>query len=206
MRTASVVVVLAASLALAGCGPVFHREMLGKAIAEFSSPMKDQNSEKVWVTNMADSGCDSHKELCSKCAGGALGGFSFGGGGGGSSFDGLAFEVFANYLTQKHKGRVVETHRHNYSIDLKTVTHQPLEVTEDEGGNKKHVAGTSCEDLCLLDEAKKRAADKVLAYQILSMSNEELRIHLRLSDVKSGIVEFSRTLFVQRGVVADISF
>ena len=71
---------------------------------------------------------------------------------------------------------------------------------------KKHVVTQTCEDLCLLDEAKKRAADKILAYSILTMTNDEMRIHLRLSDVKTGLVEFSRTLFVQKGAVTDISF
>ena len=200
MKTAASMLVLAgAALTLTGCGPVFHREMLGKSIAEFSGQFKDANPlDKVWITSQSDSGCDCHGDLCKK--GGALGGFSFGGGG--SSYDGLASEVFANYLTQKKKGRVVEWHKHNYFTDSKVNTHQALEVTED--GKKTKVE--NCEDLCLLEEAKKRAADKVLAYQIVSMQAEELRIHLRLSDVKTGLVEFSRTLLVQRGVVANISF
>lgn len=204
MKTVSTLVLLGAALTLTGCGPVFHREMLGKAIAEFSGQFRDATpADKMWITNMADSGCDCHGDLCKKGGGlgGLGGGFSFGGGNT-SGYDGLAFEVFANYMTQKKKGRVVETHKHNYATDLKVNTHQPLEVAE---GDKKYKVD-NCEDLCLLDEAKKRYADKILTYQVLSMTADELRIHLRLSDVKTGIVEFSRTLLVQRGVVADISF
>jgi hypothetical protein len=208
VRTFNIAILVGAALSLAGCGmfaggPVLHREMLGKAIAEFSNPLKDQNVDKLWITNMTDSGCDCHDQVCHKPEKGALGGFSFGGGGG--SYDGLAFEVFSNYLVQKKKGRVVETHRHNYSTDLKVATHTPLEADE-EHAVKKHVVTQTCEDLCLLDEAKKRAADKILAYSILTMTNDEMRIHLRLSDVKTGLVEFSRTLFVQKGAVTDISF
>lgn len=199
-NVASMVVLAGAALALTGCGPVFHREMLGKSIAEFSGQFKDANpADKVWITSQIDSGCDCHGDLCKK-GGGFGGGLSFGGGG--SSYDGLASEVFANYLTQKKKGRVVEWHKHNYFTDSKVNTHQALET--EENGKKTRVE--NCEDMCLLDEAKKRAADKVLTYTILEMKAEELRIHMRLSDVKTGLVEFSRTLLVQRGVVADISF
>ncbi|MBI5543366.1 MAG: hypothetical protein HY901_05725 [Deltaproteobacteria bacterium] len=204
MRSLFVLVALGAAVVLTGCGHrgggSFHREMLGKAIAEFSSPMKDQSTERVWVANMDDSTCDAHDVLLGKGSGSSL---SFGGGKGGS-YDALAYEVFSNYLTQKKKGKVVEAHRHNYSTDLKVATHQQVELLLDDG--KKKVNAITPEDLCLLDEAKKRNADKVLAYQVVSMSGQELRIHLRLSDVRSGLVELSRTLLVQRGVVADISF
>lgn len=216
MNHLSALLALCALLALPGCH-VYHREMLGKAIADFSSPMRDSNPEKIWVSNMQDSGCDAHAAICGGCGGAASAG---GGGGllgifsggtvapaaGPSPHDGLAREVFSNFLTQKRKGRVVEGHRHNYATDLGVDTHIRVETTTEAAGSTRKASQVSCEDLCLLDEAKKRKADKVLAYAILEMLDDELKIHLRLSDVRTGLVEFSRTLHVVRGTVTDISF
>lgn len=199
-----------------GCGTVFHREMLGKAVAEFTLQIKDPNSDKIWIANMADSECDSHASVCKGggaglgCGGGGgvdlaggLGGL-VGGGKGGTvgPYDKLAWETFANYITQKKKGRVVESHRHNYATELQADTHVKVDAMV-EG---KHLSTVSCEDLCLLDEAKKRKADKILVYSVLEMTDNELKIHLRYSDVKTGTVDFARTLHVLRGNVLDLSF
>jgi hypothetical protein len=201
---------LAAAIWLTGCGIPYHREMLGKSIAEFSQPLRENNGDRIWISNMADSGCDSHGALCGGgglSLGGGGGGGLFGGfGGGGGGHDGLAYEVFANFITQKRKGKVVEPHRHNYATDLGVTTHVTQETVSETAAGTKKTSHQSCEDLCLLDEAKKRKADKILVYSILEMKDEEMKIHLRFSDVRSGLVEFSRSLHVRRGTVTDISF
>jgi hypothetical protein len=131
----------------------------------------------------------------------------FGGGSGGegktSAYDGLAFEVFSNYMTQRRKGRVVEQHHHNYMTEVIIDTHKKVDVIAD---GKSVGTYQSCEDLCTMDEAKKRRADKILAYQILEMKPDELTIHLRYSDGKTGLVELSRTVRVRGQSVSDNSF
>ena len=190
-------------LCAAGCAPVLHTEMLSEAISSFSS--KVPSGTKVWVTNTADSACNNG---CASCAGkekaGGLGGL-FGGGSVKSAegpYDRLAFEVFSNYLTQKKKARVIESHRHNYATELNPETHRKIEYVG-EGGK---AIGSSCEDLCLLDEAKKRKAEKVLVYDILQMSSDQMLIHFRLSQVASGMVEASQTIKVDGLRAHDESF
>ncbi len=218
--------VLGSALIWMGCASsppkVLWREMLGKSIADFTEPVRDNNADRIWIKNMddreCDKGCKSGVEIVScggdKDSGGAASllpspGGLFGLGGGDkagpapSPYDALAYEVFSNFLTQKRKGRVIESHHHNYMTEANPETHKKIEVIQ-EG----KIVGTfsSCEDLCALDEAKKRRADKVLAYQILEMKADELLIHLRYSDVKSGMVELSRTLKVTGLSVGDYSF
>lgn len=210
MRNAVPLLVLL-SVASAGCTKPIWREMLGKSISEFTDNLKNSPSDKIWIHNMSDGECDRGCQaglLCGGGGGGAValpampsGGF-FGGGGGG--YDGLAYEVFANYITLKKKGRVVEPHRHNYATDLGAETRAKIEVVKADG--KGSATGMSCEDLCILDEAKKRRSDKVLAYQILDMKNDELIIHLRFSDVRTGIVEVARTLKIVGLSMTDISY
>lgn len=194
---------------LSGCGPILHSEMLGESIRVFSSKMKP--TEKIWIAGPADSLCDSgcYQGNCSGksdskgALGGSLGGlFAAKPANSPSPFDGLAYQIFSNYLTQRKKARVVETHRHNYATELQVETHKKIEVVHD----TSKVATTSCEDLCLLDEGKKRKADKILAYSIIEMKSNELTIHFRLSDVVSGIVEASQTLKVIDLQATDASF
>ena len=193
------------------------REMLSKSINEFTYPLRDNNTDKVWIHNMSDSECDRGCQVGATCGGGkaeasagiGIGGsgggvFGFlggskgagggGGGAGGGPYDALAYEVFTNYITIKHKGRVIEAHRNNYATDFGAETRSKIDIL-----HEGKVVGTqmSCEDLCILDEAKKRRADKVLVYSILEMQNDELLIHLRYSDVRSGIVELSKTIKVE---------
>src|SRR5689334_25185446 len=109
-----------------GCGPVLHREMLGESIRSFSARMKNGPDAKVWIAGPDDSACDNGCQNGS-CGGGG-GAAKKGGLLGGlfgpkpanapSAHDGLAYQVFANYLTQRKKARVVEMHRHNYATDL----------------------------------------------------------------------------------------
>lgn len=200
--------VLLLAVAASGCGPVLHREMLGESIRSFSARMKTSPETKIWIASPSDSGCDSG------CQGVGCGGAKDKGGGLGGLFakkedksptaqNTLAMEVFSNYLTQRHKAKVVESHRHNYATSLDTNTHKKIEVTHEKGDK---VETMSCEDLCLLDEAKKRKADKVLAYYIADMSNNELIIHLRLSDVPTGLIEASQTIKVKDLQAADWSY
>jgi hypothetical protein len=190
-----------------GCGPILHSEMLGESIRVFSSRMKP--TEKVWIAGPNDSACDSgcFNGSCGgkadKGALGAVGGlFSAKPANAPSPHDGLAYQIFSNYLVQRKKAKVVETHRHNYATELQAETHKKIEVVHD---NSK-VATTSCEDLCLLDEAKKRKADKILAYSILEMKANEMTIHFRYSDVLSGLVEASQTIKVIDLQAQDASF
>jgi hypothetical protein len=216
-------------MVFAACGPpprIYWREMLGKAIYDFTDPLPENNAAKVWIHNMDDKECDKG---CQKgvefgggggaasalpslpSVGGGLGGLFGGGGGssggssgGGGKWDGLAFEVFSNYLTQKRKGKVIEQHHHNYMTESGVSTHKKIEIISESG---KFAANfESCEDLCVLDEAKKRRADKILAYQILEMKDDECLIHLRYSDARSGMVEMSRTLKVVGMSITDSSF
>lgn len=209
-----VLAVVSASMFVA-CGPpprVYWREMLGKAIYDFAEPLPAGSASKTWIHNQDDKECDGGKpkgvEFVTSDKGlalPALPALPFGGGAsGGSKFDGLAYEVFANYLTQKRKGRVIEAHDHNYWTELNPMTHRQITVISPE--NKAQATFDSPEDLCLLDEAKKRHAEKLLTYQILEMKNDELLIHLRYSDTKTGLVEISRTLKVIGMSISDVSF
>jgi hypothetical protein len=192
-----------------GCGPVLHREMLGESIRSFSARMKNGPEAKVWIAGPDDSSCDSGC-FQGSCGGGKSKAMSLGLGGlfapkpvnAPSPQDGLAYQVFANYLTQRKKARVLEPHRHNYATEGNVETHKKVEVTHE--GQK--TATTSCEDLCLLDEAKKRKADKVLAYYIGMITSEELIIHFRFSDVPTGLIEAAQTIRVKDLQAVDWSY
>lgn len=207
MRLAPLFLLVVAAVA-PGCSH-FHTNMLAESIKAFSAKMTAAGTDKVWVTSMSDSACDSGCQSALTCAnggggkGGKIGGLFGGFGGGPSGDEKLAFEVISNYLTQAKKVRVVETHRHNYATDLKTETHKKIDAVID---GKTAVSSMSCEDLCLLDEAKKRASDKVLLYNILSMGSNKLTIHYRLSDVKTGVIEASHTISVNHPMSSDTSF
>lgn len=183
----------------------FHTNMLAESIKTFSGKMQAAPTDKVWVTSNSDSSCDSGCQSPLTCGGGGakvkLGGLF--GGGGPSSSDRLAYQVISNYLTQGKKVRVIETHRHNYSTEVKPETHKKIDTVIE---GKTTATGMSCEDLCMLDEAKKRNADKVLVYHILSMGSNKLTIHYRLSDVKTGAIEASHTISVNHPTSSDTSF
>jgi hypothetical protein len=184
----------------AGCGPVLHAEMLGESMRAFSPKLR--GNDKIWIAGPGDSDCHTGCQSCGGKEKSALGGL-FGAKSGPSAgpYDQLAYEVFSNFITQRKKGRVVETHRHNYATELNPETHRKVDVTSE--GTK--VATTSCEDLCLLDEAKKRKADKVLAYHIQEMKADEMTIHFRLSDVPTGLIEAAQTLKVVGLRAVDVS-
>ena len=184
----------------------FHTNMLAESIKTFSGKMQAAPTDKVWVTSNADSSCDSGCQSPLTCGGGGGGKIKLGGlfgGGGPSSTDRLAYQVISNYLTQGKKVRVIETHRHNYSTEVKPETHKKIDTVIE---GKTTATGMSCEDLCMLDEAKKRNADKVLVYHILSMGSNKLTIHYRLSDVKTGAIEASHTISVNHPTSSDTSF
>lgn len=199
MRYAIGTAVLLAS-SLSGCAAPLHAEMLGESIKLFGGKTVKLNNEKLWITSAADSACDSGCQLggCvnkDKGGGGITGGLFGGGGGsrdGSSSYDRLAYEVFSNYFTQRKKARVLDAHRHVYPKDLNVDTHKKIEFLAEQ---KPHTTA-SCEDLCVLDEAKKRSAEKVLVYHVLEMTGDEMKIHFRLTDVATGIVESSQTIKV----------
>jgi hypothetical protein len=197
--------VLGLALAASGCGPILYSEMLAESIRSFSGRMKNTPETKLWITGPNDNVCDSgcfQGGCAGKDKGNALGGLFSKPAGAGGPYDQLAYQVFANWFTQRKKARVVETHRHNYATELNVETHKKIEIAHE--GQKMQTL--SCEDLCLLDEAKKRKADKVLAYNILDMKGNEMTIHFRLSDVQSGVVEISQTLHVVDMQAIDASF
>jgi hypothetical protein len=200
-------IVIAATLV--GCkstpDKVYYREMLGKSIADFTDPLQEPSGTKIWINSMKDDECDKGCTVGAPPPSplGAVGGLFGGFGGGAGSYDGLAYEVFSNYITQKKKGRIVENHKHNYMTESGANTHRNHEVVVD---GKPAGVVVSCEDMCLLSEAKKKKADKLLAYQIIEMEPEKLVIHLRYSDVKTGLVELSRTFRILGMSVTDWSF
>jgi len=184
----------------------FHTNMLAESIKTFSGKMQAAPTDKVWVTSNSDSSCDSGCQSPLTCGGGGVGKVKLGGlfgGGGQSGNDRLAYQVISNYLTQGKKVRVIESHRHNYSTEVKPETHKKIDTIIE---GKTTASGMSCEDLCMLDEAKKRNADKVLVYHILSMGSNKLTIHYRLSDVKTGAIEASHTISVTHPTSSDTSF
>lgn len=203
MRLYPLILFLVAAI-MPGCTH-FHTNMLAESIKTFSGKMQAAPTDKVWVTSNSDSSCDSGCQSPLTCGGGGakvkLGGLF--GGGGPSSSDRLAYQVISNYLTQGKKVRVIETHRHNYSTEVKPETHKKIDTVIE---GKTTATGMSCEDLCMLDEAKKRNADKVLVYHILSMGSNKLTIHYRLSDVKTGAIEASHTISVSHPTSSDTSF
>jgi hypothetical protein len=204
MRLYPFVLFITAAL-IPGCSH-FHTNMLAESIKSFSSKAQTTGQERIWVASQAENNaCDSGCQSPTSCGGGKGGklgglGFSFGGGGGD---DRLAYEVISNFYTQSKKAHIVESHRHNYSTDQKVETHKKIDFALE---GKNVISGMSCEDLCMLDEAKKRAADKVLVYHILNMTANKLTIHYRLSDVKTGLVEASHTISVNHPAATDTSF
>lgn len=203
MRSFSAMFLVLATAAT-GCTH-FHTNMLSESIKAFSAKAKPAN-QKVWVASVADSNaCDSGCQLPGSCgkSSSPLGGKGLFGGMGGGGSDKLAYEVITNYLTQNQTMKVVESHRHNYATDTRVETRKKLDVAME---GKAVASSMSCEDLCLLDEAKKRNADKVLTYHIIDMGAKKLTIHYRLSDVKSGTVDASYTLHVNHPTSVDVSF
>jgi len=209
-KVCSIVLAVVTAISFNACA-TFHAEMLTKSIESFSSKTKLSATDKVWVTSVADSKCHSGCQLekigC-KDKGGKLGGglFSFTESDGSSSYDRLAFEVFANYLVQHGKASIVEGHRHNYATDLVGAVDTRKKIDFKSDDDKAVYSMASCADLCLLDEAKERKADKVLAYRIASAGAKEMTVHFRLSNVKTGIIESAGTVRVVWPTVYDASF
>src|SRR5687767_9340068 len=118
-------VMLCLFLALGGCAPPMWTEMLGESIKQFTSKNKiGTGGEKVWVTSQVDNACDRGCPMSCGTkeggggtvkAGGLFGAFKSDGS---SSHDKLAYEVISNFLTQKKKMKVLESHRHNYAVEM----------------------------------------------------------------------------------------
>lgn len=215
MKIVSKFAALAVATLLSANCTVYHVEMLAKSIETFTPKSKLSASDKVWVTSMADSKCDSgcQMDIIPSCGNqerkgsffitGMLEAKKAANGGVAGSADRMAFEVFANYLNQNSKASVVEPHRNNYASGLagEVETRKKIEWPL-EGG--KTASTTSCADLCLLDEAKQRKADKVLAYDIIRLGAKDLTIHFRVSNVKSGIVESAQTVRIVYTTAPDV--
>jgi hypothetical protein len=177
--------------ALAGCGGgsrVTQRQLFSQAIGSFLTQAPASAAPTVWLTNEDDSECDRVEgEPKPRRAV--------------SDEEALAYEVFSNHVVTSRWGRVIEGHRHNYARDLKADTRKPISVVI----GAKQEAVTVMEDLCFLDEAKKRNADKVLVFQVLGAASSGVMVHFRLSDARTGLVEASKTLQVVGSTVQDRS-
>jgi hypothetical protein len=178
------------SLVLIGCAttpaapPPTQRELLTRVLVSFTTASPQTSAPSLWLTNEDDSDCDRPDGAAHPQSSG-------------HPLDSLAYEVFANQLVASRWARVIEAHRHNYARDLKPETRKAIVVRPD--------ASTTVEDLCFLDEAKKRNADKLLVYQVLGADSDSVLVHLRLSDARTGVIEASRTLQATAGAVVDRS-
>ncbi len=191
------------ALALVGCGPPVtnQRKLIANAFQKFSSFKEMPTSARVWLTNQDDNECNYPPT--SNGAPGAL--ISVSGHVNSAPmtpYDAVTYEIFSNVITDKKWGQLIEAHRHNYATDLKAQTRRSVEM-----GTKDAPRTTmSSEDLCMLDEAKKRNADYVLVYQVLNNYGSVLFMNLRLSNAHTGIVELAKTLRSDNRAVSDISY
>jgi hypothetical protein len=174
---------LSVSCASAGSS---RREILRTALKGFIE--RAPAPGRVWLTNESDSACDrvgagpnaSSPRMSSSTAD-----------------DLLAFEVFSNVIVSSKWAPLIESHRHNYVTELSPVTHQPVRSNTE--------TTTSVEDLCLLDEAKKRHAEAILVYEIVGSARDALLVHFRLSNARTGIVQSSATLLASPNGIEDRS-
>ncbi len=181
---------LATVLAVTNCAtvppqpPPTERELLTAAMKAFMTGAPQASPPTLWLSNEEDSECDRADGTPRVTAGSG-------------PLDFLAFEVFGNQVVASRWASLIEGHRHNYARDLKVDTHKAVVVRPD--------TSTQVEDLCLLDEAKKRSAEKLLVYQVLGSSRGSILVHLRLSSARTGLVEVSRTLLSTAAGVDDRS-
>ena len=164
-------------------GPT-ERELLAAALTQFATAAPQTAETTLWLTDEDDSECDRVDGAQPRKPRDM-------------AIEALAWEVFQNQIVATRWAAVVEGHRHNYARDLKPETHRTVTT--------KSEAVSSVEDLCLLDEAKKRAVDKVLVYQVLGVARGSVLVHLRLSNARTGVVEVSRTLLATGQGVVDRS-
>ena len=155
------------------------RELLSRALTAFLAAAGPgaSPSPTLWLTNEDDTDCGRPEGVTHANAAA-------------HPLDALAYEVFENQLTATRWAHVVEAHRHNYARDLKPDTRKT--VVSKEGS-------TTVEDLCFLDEAKKRNVDKVLVYQVVGDAPGSVMVHFRLSDARTGVIEASRTFLAGEG-------
>lgn len=163
--------------------PVTQRELLTKALSAFIAGVPQPAAPSLWLTNEDDTDCDRPEGVTRPPA--VM-----------HPLDALAYEVFENHIVTLHWAKVIESHRHNYARDLKPETRKALVLKE---------LSSTVEDLCFLDEAKKRNADKVLVYQVVGEAQGSVMVHFRLSDARTGLVESSRTFLTTESAIVDRS-
>ncbi len=162
-----------------------QRELLAKALNAFTAANPAAGAvPTLWLTNEDDTDCDRPEGIPRAVYVG-------------HALDGLAYEVFANALVSTGWAHVLEAHRHNYARDFKPETHKTVLSRPD--------TSTTVEDLCFLDEAKKRNADRLLVYQVVGADTGSVLVHFRLSDARSGQILSSRTLQAGASDVVDRS-
>jgi hypothetical protein len=164
--------------------PPTDRQLLTAAFGAFMGAAPQSAAPTLWLSNEDDSECDRADGPPRTSAVS-------------SPLDLLAFEVFSNQVVASRWALLIEGHRHNYARDLKVETHKAVIVRPE--------TTTQVEDLCLLDEAKKRNAEKLLVYQMVGSSRGSILVHLRLSSARTGLVEVSRTLLSTAAGVDDRS-
>lgn len=188
------VVCLVLVSACAAAPRVTQRQLFARSISQVITAAPLAPGQRVWLTNAWDSECHLGPNEGTRLTPRS------------SRLDAFAYEVFANVITEQRWGGLLEAHRHNYATELKPETHVATTQTSTRDGQSTTVSLTA-EDLCLLDEAKKRRADKVLLYQLLDDEGDGrwVQVHFRLSDAKTGVVELSKSLFVTNDVVKDLN-
>lgn len=162
-----------------------HRLLFGKAIEEMA-PQLPPASATCWLTPDVE---------------------------GGGPTSPLAEEVFANYIVEKRLCRLVEKHRDNtmgYSWPSSDQCPCSAGVENCSGtcggaegvGLPMGVGGGTGPDNGrsgdpLLERFKKSRAQKVIVYRISELGDSHAVIQFRVSDVRSGLVEASRTVSVE---------
>jgi len=183
VRVAFLILLITGCAAVRSGPPVSQRELLTKALSAFIASAPQPSSPSLWLTNEDDTDCDRPEGVVRAPA--VM-----------HPLDGLAYEVFENHIVTLHWAKVIESHRHNYARDLKPETRKTLVLKE---------LSSTVEDLCFLDEAKKRNADKVLVYQVIGEAPGSVMVHFRLSDARSGAIESSRTFLTTESAIVDRS-
>lgn len=218
-KTAAWAAMALAFFCLSGCAPTASqmdkwRGMLARSVMGFTSTLPPSNG-RVWIHDMRDSECDRPCRSGAAPAGCTTG--TLGPQGASKPSVGLlgavnsermetanrlAFQVFIVHLVGARRWKVIEPHRHNYATEIDGGEAPARDKAVSQASKAPEL---SCSDLCALDDAKKHAADKLLAYEIQSLGDDDMVIHFRYSDTRTGLIEATRILGVEGSTVSDRS-
>ena len=169
---------------------VIQREHLRAALKEFILPVEKNKNWKVWITSMSD---DCSGDEISYWYEAPVGQYAL-------KTNIFVVEVFTDYLVRTKQWNIIERNRSNYWNDISDIvyfnnTTQKTETETSAEGKEEQKISFNVTEMCLLDETKKRSADKILSFRVFFRGSpgNKPTIHLRLSDVKTGIVELSES-------------